>query len=314
MNLSPLGTGPEFDKIRRIWQALGDRAAFGGDDCAIVQVGKETLAISTDMAIEGTHFQPGWLTHYELGWRAGAAALSDLAAVAAAPRGVLVSLGLSREWPDEFVTELMEGVGDVAQSVGAVIWGGDVVRSDRLVIDVTVVGSVERAVLRSGAAVGDTLWVTGSFGGPLMAIRAWESRREPERAARERFAHPEPRVAQALWLRDRGATALIDLSDGLLPDTGQLAAASRVQCVINQESIPKPPFTEDHATALLSGEEFELLVALPHDTAADVAAKFAQEFALAFTRIGHTESGSGVSLQLNGAPLELSMSMGYRHF
>ena len=314
MNLSPLGPGPEFDKIRRIWQVLGDRAAFGGDDCAIVQVGKETLAVSSDMAIEGTHFESGWLTQYELGWRAGAAALSDLAAVAAEPCGVLVSLGMSREWPDEFITELMEGVGDVAQSVGAVVWGGDVVRNDRLVIDVTVVGTVERAVLRSGAAVGDTLWVTGSLGGPITALRAWESRREPEREARERFAHPEPRVAQALWLRDRGAKALIDLSDGLLADTGQLAAASGVQCVINQESIPKHPFTEDHATALLSGEEFELLVALPRDAAADIGDLFKREFALGLTRIGHTESGSGVSLRLNGAPLELSMSMGYRHF
>lgn len=314
MNLSPLGSGPEFDKIRGIWQALGDRAELGGDDCAIVKVGNETLAISTDMAIEGTHFRTGWLTHYELGWRAGAAALSDLAAVAAEPRGVLVGLGLSHEWPDELVTELMEGIGDVTQSVGAVVWGGDVVRSDRLVIDVTVVGSAERAVLRSGATVGDTLWVTGNLGGPITAIRAWESGCEPEHEARERFAHPEPRVPQALWLRDRGATALIDLSDGLLPDTGQLAAASGVQCVIDQESIPKHPFTEDHATALLSGEEFELLVALPHDTASDMAAVFQQEFALELTRIGHTESGGGVSFRLNGAPLELSMSMGYRHF
>ena len=110
--------------------------------------------------------------------------------------------------------------------------------------------------------------------------------------ARERFAHPEPRVKQALWLRDHGATALIDLSDGLLPDTGQLAAASGVQCVINQESIPKHPFTDDHATALLSGEEFELLVVLPGDTPPEFGDMFQREFALDLTQIGHIESGS----------------------
>ncbi|MFC1640361.1 thiamine-monophosphate kinase, partial [Gemmatimonadota bacterium] len=118
-NLTPLGDGSEFDKIRAIWGALGERGAGGGDDCAIVDVGGERLAISTDMAVEGTHFRTDWLSPREIGWRAGAAALSDLAAVAATPLGVLVSLGVPPDFPDGSVVSLMDGLGAVAEKVGA---------------------------------------------------------------------------------------------------------------------------------------------------------------------------------------------------
>lgn len=307
-----MAEGPEFDKIRAIWRALGDHGAGAGDDCAIVELGSETVALSSDMAVEGIHFRAGWLEPRELGWRAGAAALSDLAAVAAQPRGVLVSLALIPEWPDEFVAELMAGVGDVAASVGALVWGGDVVRGDRLVVDVLVVGTVADPVLRTGAQVGDELWVTGRLGGPARAIAAWEAGIEPERTARERFAHPEPRVAAAMWLRDEGATALIDLSDGLVQDAGQLAAASGVRCVIDVDAVPRHPAVDDGETALASGEEFELLVALPVDAEPDLARRFGQEHGLELTRIGAVESGAGLELQSGGEPV--APPAGFRHF
>jgi len=307
-----LADGAEFEKIRAIWRALGERGTGGGDDCAIVELGGVMVALSSDMAVEGIHFRPGWLEPRELGWRAGAAALSDLAAVAAEPRGVLVSLAVSPQWPDESVAELMVGVGDVAASVGASVWGGDLVRGDRLVVDVLVAGVVAEPVLRRGARVGDELWVTGRLGGPARAIAVWEAGSEPERTARERFAHPEPRVAAAIWLRDRGATALIDLSDGLVQDAGQLAAASGLCCVIDVDSVPLHCSVADFETALVSGEEFELLVALPAATEPELARRFWDEHALELTRIGDVVSGSGLVLQRQGEPV--APPPGFSHF
>jgi len=213
---------------------LGDAVVGAGDDCAIVELGAERLALSIDLSVEGVHFRLGWMSPAEVGWRAAAAALSDLAAVAASPSGILVSLGVPDGWPEEHVAEVMEGAAAAARATGAVVWGGDLIRNQRLIVDVAVVGKVEgRPVLRRGARVGDELWVTGALGGPAAALKAWEARQEPDAMARERFARPTPRVAEARWLRDRGATALIDLSDGLVADATHLAAASLVRCTID---------------------------------------------------------------------------------
>ncbi len=312
MTHTALGSGGEFDRIRAIWRRLGERASPAGDDCALVSVGGVPLAISTDVAVEGTHFRPGWLAPAELGWRATAAALSDLAAVAAAPAGVMVSLGVSSEWPEEQVGELMDGVGDAAAAVGAVVWGGDLVRSERLVIDVTVVGRADRPVRRTGAAPEDTLWVTGWLGAPVAALEAWGRGAEPDRDARERFARPVPRVAEAQWLRDRGAKAMIDISDGLVGDAGHLAAASGVGVALESERVPVHPAADAPEGALLGGEEYELLVALPPNTEANVAQAFEEAFALPLTRVGTVDVGSGVQLLEHGAPVEVPA--GYRQF
>lgn len=101
-----LGTGGEFDRIRRIWHRLGDRAAPSGDDCAFVDLDGVQLAVSNDLTLQGTHFLPGWLSLPELGWRAGMAALSDLAAVAATPSGVQVALGISDEEPEDAAADV----------------------------------------------------------------------------------------------------------------------------------------------------------------------------------------------------------------
>jgi thiamine-monophosphate kinase len=301
---------------------LGNIAQAVGDDCALIPDGGGFLAFSTDLFIEGTHFRPGWLDHHELGWRAAAAALSDLAAVAASPLGVLASVGVSPEWPDDFVADLMEGVGAAAHSVGAAVWGGDLVRSDRLVVDVTVVGRAERPVRRSGAAAGTVLWATGALGGPQAALEAWQAGNEPDRDARARFAHPVPRVEEARWLADRGALAMIDLSDGLLADASHLAAASGVEIRIEREHVPVHATARDVEQALTSGEEYELLVAMPADF--DWHEEFGERFGILLTRVGTVgevrEEGGGkvgegwgrVVVLDGGRPVE--MPPGFRHF
>lgn len=311
-----LGPGREFDLIRSIWSRLGARLSGGaGDDCAFVDLGGTPVAITTDVAVEGTHFRFGWLTHYEVGWRAAAGALSDLAAVAASPEGVMVSLGIPEEWPDELAVELMDGVGDAAAAAGSKVWGGDLVRSERCVVDVVCIGmaaggagGADRFVSRSGAEAGDGLWVTGRLGGPLAALDALSVGREPEASARERLAHPIPRIQEAHWLRDHGATAMIDISDGLAGDAGHLAAASRVKLVMDADAVPGHPSAP--SIPLVSGEEYELLIALPAAFAA--ATEFADRFGLPLTRIGVVEVGKGVVVTKDGAPVDVPA--GYVHF
>jgi thiamine-monophosphate kinase len=305
-----LGQGGEFDRIRAIWSRLGSRAAPAGDDCAIVEVGAERLALSVDLAVEGTHFRPGWLRPDELGWRVAMAALSDLAAVAAEPLGVLVSLGVPSEMHDAFTVELMAGVADAAQTVGAVVWGGDLVRSDRIAADVAVVGRAPRPVYRAGAAPGDEVWVTGALGAPRAALRAWEDGREPDRDARERFARPAARVREAQWLAARGVRAMLDVSDGLLGDAGHLAAASGVAIEIESKRVPVHPAAGSPDDALVSGEEYELLAALPAGFAA--ASEFTAAHGVALTRVGRVTPGAGVTLLDGGRPVTPPAE--FRHF
>lgn len=308
-----LGSGAEFDRIRAIWRRLGDRAQGAGDDCAIVELDGVRFAISTDLAVEGTHFRIGWLAPAEIGWRVTAASLSDLAAVAATPAGVLVSVAVPREWPPEHLSDFMEGVGEAAASVGAVVWGGDLVRGERVLVDVVAVGRLEAApVLRRGARPGDQLWVTGALGGPFMALAAWDAAREPEESARARFAHPEPRIAAGRWLREQGARAMIDISDGLLADAGHLAAASGLGWTIDVDRVPVHPAAEVPDVALASGEEYELLVALPADTDPSVAEEFRRRFELPLTRVGQADQEQGVRLMREGK--RVWAPKGYEHF
>ena len=294
-----MGPGAEFDMIRNIWRRIGEGAAAAGDDCAFFEVDGARLAISSDLSIEGTHFQAGWMGLHEIGWRAATAGLSDLAAVAATPLGITVSVGVPTERPDGDVVEVMEGVAGATREAGAVIWGGDIVRCDRMVLDVTVVGRLEKdPVLRSGARVGDGLFVTGRLGGPAAALAAGDELSEPDALARARFVRPRARIAEAQWLRDRGVHAMIDVSDGLLADAGHLAAASEVACVLDLNAVPVHPAAVGPEQALTSGEEYELLVALTEDDS--VAGDFSGRFGLSLTRVGRVEAGCEASVERDG--------------
>ena len=310
---TPLGPGGEFDRIRGIWSRLGNRVAGAGDDCAIVDLGGTRLALSIDVSVEEVHFRLGWMSPGEIGWRAAAAALSDLAAVAATPRGILVSRGGPGAGPDAHATELRDGAADAAAAVGGVVWGGDLVRSDRVMVDVAVIGVMDgEPVLRRGAATGDGLWVTGALGGPKAALDAWRDRREPEASARERFVRPVPRVAEAKWLREQGAKAMIDLSDGLVSDAGHLAAASGVQCALDADRVPRHGAAREMMDALVGGEEYELLASLPGSFDDTRAREFTDRFRLPLTRAGSVRAGAGVVVERKGKLIRVSDE--FRHF
>lgn len=316
-----LGPGKEFDRIRgmitQIEAITGD--ADLGDDCALIPLGTTTLAISIDNSLEGVHFRTDWLDFKEIGFRAAGAALSDLAADGATPVGVLVSLGVPvtpQKSGHDPAAEIMAGVATMVNNLDAKVLGGDLTRSDKYVVDVCVIGTVERPVRRSGAREGDALWVTGYLGGAALALEHFKAGKRMADALRNRYACPEPRIAAGQWLASHGASAMIDISDGLAADAQHLAAASEVGIEINLEAIPCWEDVEALA-AVASGEEFELLCTMPPTFGDASASSFRSQTGLQLSRIGTCLRGAGgrrggVRLLDHNKPVQLPA--GYDHF
>jgi thiamine-monophosphate kinase len=285
-----LGPGAEFDAVRALLDKWGTAAIGIGDDAALLDVPPgERLVVSTDSSVETVHFRREWLSSEEIGWRATMAALSDLAAMGAAPLGVLLALTVPRSWRSE-LSALASGIGEAVSKHAAPIVGGDVTDGDRLALTITVLGHTRAALARSGARAGDTLFVTGALGGPGAALHAWLTGGTPTAADRARFARPDARIKAGRWLAAHGAHAAIDLSDGLGGDVRHVAAASGVRCVLLLDAIPRVAGVSI-AQALSSGEEYELLVAAPVNDAAKFSAEFAaSNDGLSLTAVGRVET------------------------
>jgi thiamine-monophosphate kinase len=305
-----LGPGGEFDLVRELLTVWGDRARGIGDDAAVLALpAGERLIVSTDTSVEGVHFRADWLTPEEIGWRATMAALSDLAAMGAAPRGVVVAVALPSAWRAALAA-VARGVADAAAAAGTVIIGGDLSRADALVLGVTVLGSAARPLPRTGARPGDTLWVTGALGGPGAALAAWLAGAAPRPDDRARFAHPVARLATGQALAAAGAHAAIDLSDGLAADAAHLAAASGVALHVDLERVPCVAGVDPRAAAA-SGEEYELLVTAPPglDVAAAAAATGVRATAVGAVAVG---PAGAVIVQHDGRAVE--PPAGHDHF
>lgn len=316
-----LGPGREFDLIRRI---LGPRAPQDervllgpGDDAAVVAGG---LVLSTDLTVEGVHFRREWLSPREVGFRAAAAAVSDLAAMAAEPIGVLVSLALPAEDAEVWAPEIGVGVRSLLERIGGALLGGDLSSSPGpVMIDVVAVGTAASPVTRGGAMPGDEVWVTGSLGGSRAAVTCMEGGETPTTGMLDAFKRPIPRVAEALWLRDRTAMhAMVDLSDGLAADSRHIATASRVAVVLEADRIPVhpdlPSGKNGASEALQGGEDYELLFAVPRGGVEPLVAKFAERFGVGLTRVGQVESGTGVSVVAPPEWGEMEVGVGFDHF
>ncbi|MCU0648823.1 MAG: thiamine-phosphate kinase [Gemmatimonadaceae bacterium] len=258
----PLGRGAEFDRIRALLERFGAQAHGIGDDAAMLQVPDgERLVVSVDASVTDVHFRLAWLTPEEIAWRALHAALSDIAAMGAAPMGVLLAWCVPPAL-DHVLHALADGTTDAARAAGVPIVGGNLTRGAALTLTTTVLGHAARPVRRDGARPGDRVYVTGAFGGPGAALAAWERGDEPSAVARDRFARPHARLAAGQWLAQHGATAMIDVSDGLAADAEHLATASGVTLELRLAALPVLPGVAPEA-ALASGEEYELLVTAP---------------------------------------------------
>jgi thiamine-monophosphate kinase len=289
-----------------------------GDDAA-VSVPEGATATSVDALVDGVHFRRSQATLPQIGHKALATALSDLAAMGAEPGEAYVTLGVPPDLGEEGCLELLDGLLRLARATGTSLVGGDVTRSAELFLATTVVGHApapERLVTRSGARPGDALVLTGEIGGAAAGLLTLEY---PEAAVvapveaaerlRIRQLEPQPRLAAGRALAKAGATAMIDLSDGLGGDATHLADASGVGLRIDPAAAPLADGLEQIAAAtgnglwslaLSGGEDYELLATLPPERFEEATAAVDEAEGIGLTRIGEALAGEGVEIRPRG--------------
>jgi thiamine-monophosphate kinase len=265
-----------------------------GDDCAIYRPrgSAEDLLFTTDLLVEDVHFRRATHRAEDAGWKALARGLSDIAAMGGTPRFFLLSLALAT-WADaRWVDGFYRGLLRLAAQVGVTLVGGDVGRAEKVMCDIVVCGAVPRgrALRRDGARAGDAIYVSGRLGGSALGLASGRG------AAGRRHLRPEPRLGLGRFLRERlGATAAMDLSDGLSMDLWRMCQASKLQA-----EIEAPPRFAGASLeqALHGGEDYELLFTVRPRTA--VPDKFE---GVPLTRIGVMRRGHPGAVLLGGAAL-----------
>jgi thiamine-monophosphate kinase len=332
------GEAGEFALIARYFaRPVAERRGIG-DDCALIDVGDRTLALTADLLVEGTHFFAD-VDPESLGHKALAVNLSDLAAAGATPRCFLLSLGLPDADP-AWLAAFSHGLLALADAHGCALVGGDTTRMPpvaasgadgagaRRVIGITAIGEVPRGAIRTraGARPGDDLWVSGTLGDAALAVAArrerwadWPGEVPPcDAVARDRLDRPAPRVALGLALRGL-ATAAIDVSDGLVGDLGHIAARSGVGAHVDVDAVPARaqlralPAVRRHALTLAGGDDYELLfTAQPevHDAVVSAGAACG----VSVTRIGRITDSPGIAWVDARGVAVAAPPRGYDHF
>ena len=314
----------EFDLIRRHFTRPTPSALLGvGDDAALLQVSVgNALAVSSDMLVCGTHFLPD-ADPFLLGHKTLAVNLSDMAAMGAAPRWAVLAIALP-EADEAWLAQFSAGFFALAQQHGVELVGGDTTRGP-LNLCVTIFGEVpaQQALRRSGAQVGDEIWVSGCLGDAALALAHLQGRialSAAELSACLPALHqPQPRVALGLALRGIASSA-IDISDGLLADLGHILDASQVGAQLDFAALPVSPALNNYVSqplarqcALSGGDDYELCFtasAARHAELSDIAARLN----LPLTRIGKIVAGRGCIVHdASGNPLNVE-ACGYDHF
>jgi thiamine-monophosphate kinase len=302
----------ERERLEQLRRLFADLPADGvtlpiGDDAAIIDVGGVGLVSSVDTSVEGTHFRRAWLSLHALGYRASMAAASDLAAMGAAPRGLLSSLILPADMSDAQLLELATGQRDACAELGMPLLGGNLAGGERLSITSTVLGqcAADGGLRRGGAKPGDVVLVSGELGMAAAGLRALleELKHDALVPALQAWRRPRARVAEGLRAASL-ATGGIDLSDGLSLDASHVAVESGVSVMLDRHALLTPAL--QGAAEALDADALELALHGGEDYALLVTATQPIE---GFLRIGRIEEGQGV--WIDGAELE---PKGYDHF
>jgi len=298
--------------LRSIYGGGGGDLTVGiGDDAAVLRApAGQQLVWTVDDQVEGTHFERAWLSAEDVGWRATMAAASDVAAMGARPLGILSSLVLPPAFRDDELAALARGVRGAADALGTGVAGGNLARGPALILSTTVLGCVAAPVLRAGARAGDAVWLAGQVGKAGAGLRLLVAGKScvagDAAAAIAAWRRPVARTSDGLAMA-AGATAAIDVSDGLARDGAHLARASGVALVLDAVPLLTPALLalsadEDDALALAlgGGEDYALLATSSSPLPG-------------FTRVGEVRAGAGVFLNRRGVETPVA-DVGFDHF
>ncbi len=309
-----------LEAIRRVLSGAGPEVRVGvGDDAAVLAPTAGELVITADSLVEDVHFVRAATSARDLGHKAIVVNVSDIGAMGASPRSAVCTLTLTPDVEASWVMELFGGMREACDEYALWLVGGDLSRGGEIAISITVTGEVApgRAVLRSGARPGDRLVVTGELGGSAAGLRFARLRRRPtqeQRAAIRRHLRPTARVGEGGVLARHGASAMIDISDGLSLDLSRLLKASGVAARLELGRVPVAHLATLEE-ALGGGEDYELLATLPDPDAVDAAAvELKEAFGVSLTEIGVVVQGHGtVAVGSDGSehPMEPT---GWDHF
>ncbi len=300
-----------------------------GDDAAVMRTGGELCACSIDTMVEGVHFRldAGWATPREVGHRALAGALSDLAAVGAGAGEAFLSLGLPPGFAEQSALELALGADELAVSCGTAIAGGDVVGAPALFVTVAVTGwlaAEERPLARAGARPGDLVGVTGELGAAAAALAVLDGRAgrgEETEPALERARHPLPRLAEGRALAAAGASAAIDVSDGPAADAERLGRAGGVALELRADALPLAPGVAAvagqlgipaPALAAAGGEDYELCFCAAPERREEIERALRAAGGAGVSWIGDAREGEAGARLLDGRG-DVVRAEGYEH-
>ena len=301
-----------------------------GDDAAVVAGSRnERLVVTTDAVVEGVHFSRAFSTPADIGHRALAVNLSDLAAMAATPRWALLSLVLPASLHETEAEELVDGLSALATRYGVSVIGGNITRTDGpLVVDVTAGGEAapRKWLTRSGARAGDEIYVSGTIGGAaagLEMLKSGSGSREPGAECVAKYLRPEPRVRLGMAMgRQRAATAAMDLSDGLADALEQVATASGAGLVVDAALLPIESGARDWWTArgadpvsaaLSGGDDYELLFAVPRKRRGALRAVTSRVAQPPLTKIGEFTKDPHERVVLRAGKKD-ALPKGFEHF
>jgi thiamine-monophosphate kinase len=266
-----------------------------GDDAAVLAAPDGRVVATVDLLVEGRHFRREWSGAADVGVRAAAANLADIAAMGAVPTALLVGLSVPPDLPAQWVLELADGLGQEAARAGAAVAGGDLVRGDLVTIAVTALGTLEGRdpVTRAGARPGDLVAVAGRLGWAAGGLAVLSRGFRSPRALVEAHRRPVPPYDEGPRAAALGATAMVDVSDGLVSDLGHLARASGVSVRLESDAFHVPTEFRDTARALAvdplqwllaGGEDHALAATFPSDV----------DLPMAWSVVGRVEAGEGV--------------------
>lgn len=301
-----------------------------GDDSAVLRPPGGSLLATVDILVEGIHFRREFSSFQDVGYKALAVNISDIAAMGGTPLYALISLALPRREPLKTVEKIYQGLETAAKAYGVSIVGGNLsAHKGGVIIDVTLLGQAtsKRILYRRGAKAGDILLVTGYLGEAALGLMAlkkdWRKSKETAPLIKA-YRQPRPLIAEGQWLAQQGYVhAMIDLSDGLAKDLGHLCRESQLGAIIYEEKIPLSSCAQNLARRLRidplplawgGGEDYQLLIAVTNSKAEELQKKWKRKFDLPLTWIGQMLKPSWGITMMNTRGKKRKLAGGYRHF